>query len=470
MKNKLISKCLTESSFYVFSYHNGGLLYNYGKGFILELTESIYQVVEKFQNEKLIIDEDIISTLQQEGVLTGKSGEVQDKVNHSIAYLSFAPVYACNFRCNYCFAKYGSNYTGSPDRFTKKDLEKTLDFFFWRRFPEMSQYRVDFVSGGEPLLGFEIIKMTIDYIKNFTQKTNKKVALWLCTNGYLLDNDICQYLSDNNVSIGISIDGTETEHNKNRVDASGKETYRRIVYNLQNLLNNPRLSRKFKDVWGLAVASNENCDFVQILMEFNRLGIKHAQIRLVRDNDSYNVNKITVEYERLHQFLYGEFCKGCFDYFYMILNDNDQYGKVLKRILLDELLVKRCDAGDNKITICPDGTLYPCDSFVGKDEFCMGKINDRCIKSSILNNIDVFSNKKCTNCNIKFLCGGDCYYNSLVSRGSIWETDDEFCVIQRFIIESCIALRYKMQSCNEELFKKLERGAKMKNEYSRYYG
>ena len=66
----------------------------------------------------------------------------------------------------------------------------------------------------------------------------------------------------------------------------------------------------------------------------------------------------------------------------MILNDNDQFGKVLKRIMLDYLLIQRCDTGINKITICPDGMIYPYDNLVG-----VAKENIGSIDSDLLNNL-----------------------------------------------------------------------------------
>ncbi|MFQ9150415.1 MAG: SPASM domain-containing protein [Blautia sp.] len=58
----------------------------------------------------------------------------------------------------------------------------------------------------------------------------------------------------------------------------------------------------------------------------------------------------------------------------MIINENDQFGKILKRLILNQLHIRRCYAGCNKITICPDGSIYPCDSFVGKENYKIGDI------------------------------------------------------------------------------------------------
>lgn len=40
------------------------------------------------------------------------------------------------------------------------------------------------------------------------------------------------------------------------------------------------------------MASNENCDFIDILKLYNEIGIKNAQIRLVRNEEKYDVEKL----------------------------------------------------------------------------------------------------------------------------------------------------------------------------------
>ena len=99
-------------------------------------------------------------------------------------------------------------------------------------------------------------------------------------------------------------------------------------------------------------------------------------------------------------------------YIYMILNDNDQFGKILKRILLNQIVIKRCGVGKNKMTICPDGSIYPCDSFVGIDEFNLGNINSLNKVYHSIENCEVYKRNICNKCEVNLLCGGDCFYHS----------------------------------------------------------
>ena len=200
------------------------------------------------------------------------------------------------------------------------------------------------------------------------------------------------------------------------------------------------------------------------------LGFKNVQMRLIRSEKKYDIEQITVQYERLSQTLLDMYSNGNLDYFRMILNDNDQFGKVLKRIMLDHLLIRRCNAGINKITICPDGTIYPCDSLVGLSESVLGNINNTTWNRLLYEDATVHNNSVCKACDIKYLCGGDCYYNSYMKTKCKFLPDNEFCQIQRHIIHEAIALCYKMQQINEERYDSFLKEVKIKNEYSELFG
>lgn len=344
-----------------------------------------------------------------------------------------------------------------------------MDYFFLKAFPNSQQYRIDFVSGGEPLLGLDIIKEAVKYIEKYSVSSGKQISMWLCTNGSLLTNEIIEYLSLHNISIGISLDGRKEYNDTARCDIKGNGTYDKICNGISLIRNNKKVSKKFKYIWGLCTATNDNCDFVDILNHMNELGFQNVQIRLIRSGEKYNVEKINVQYDHLSNTLLSMYSQSNLTYFKMILNDNDQFGKVLKRMLLDHLLIRRCNAGTNKITICPDGTIYPCDSLVGFTDFSLGNIN-KGWNRTLYKETTVNSISKCQECDIKYLCGGDCYYNSFMKTGCRFAPDNEFCQIQRHIINHAIVLRYQMQMTNPNLYETFLREVKKKNDYSELFG
>lgn len=462
-----------STGYYLFSSDDEHYLYDICGDIIIEINKSLYETLQRYRSDQICTqnDMDIINAFLANGLLqTLDSNPLPAPSETDIAYLSFAPTYKCNFRCSYCFGDHGDKYKGLIRDFTQDSVVHMLDYFFNTAFPEAKQYRLDFVSGGEPLLGLDVIKTAIDCVEKHKIKSGKKVSIWLCTNASLLTNDIIEYLSLHNVSIGVSIDGRKEYNDTYRTDIHGNGTYDQICRGLTLIRYNEKVSKRFKNVWGLCTATNENCDFVDMLFHMSELGFSNVQIRLIRSKEKYNLNKITSQYTNLAQMLFKTFSEENLKYLKMILNENDQFGKVLKRILLDQILIRRCNAGVNKITICPDGSIYPCDSFVGIEEFLLGNINKDIWKGSQYKNMTVDSIIKCQSCDIKYLCGGDCYYNSFIKTGFQDSPDTEFCQIQRHIINQAIVLRYKMQNNNKELYDTLVKETKRRDDYARIFG
>ena len=367
-----------KDNYYLFSNNQNFYMYNLTNGIIAQLTKKIFNIIKKYLDGQQLNSEEneYIEELISCNLISSQYQSVvkdNPRIN-DLAYLSFAPIYGCNFRCSYCFGDHGNCYSAMEKGFTDENLFKMLSCFFFDYFPDSKQYRIDFVSGGEPLLGFPLIKKTIEYCERISAQTKKNISIWLCTNASLLTDDIIEYLSIHNVSIGISIDGEKECNDSNRVFPDGSGTYDSIVKGIKLIQNNKNVSKKFKYVWGLCAASNGNCNFVNIINHLYYLGFKSVQIRLIRSKEKYDISKIVYEYKRLSLFLLSSFKEGNLAFLRMIVNDNDQFGQVVKRIILGNLVWQRCNAGINKITVCPDGTIYPCDSMVGHSDFIIGNL------------------------------------------------------------------------------------------------
>ena len=77
---------------------------------------------------------------------------------------------------------------------------------------------------------------------------------------------------------------------------------------------------------------------------------------------------------------------------------------------------------------------------------------------------------ECKICKLKYLCGGDCYYNSYMKNGCTDVPDKQFCMIQEFIIQQTIALCLNMQNKNMELYNVLLAHLKRKEDYAKLFG
>ena len=130
---------------------------------------------------------------------------------------------ACNMRCRYCY------YLPVHVSGTGKMSLTTLETLIRNAISSSEGPTVSFIwHGGEPTLA------GLDFFRAACELENKYLPDgWECwnnlqTNGLALDDDWCRFLSDNHFDVGLSIDGTELNHDYYRSDVEGRPTYARV--------------------------------------------------------------------------------------------------------------------------------------------------------------------------------------------------------------------------------------------------
>lgn len=374
--------------------------------------------------------------------------------SYDTGLLSLPPVHTCNLRCAYCFAEQGDVFQAPERKFTRKMLEKALRYVYYDYLPSCKKYRIDFVSGGEPFLYFEVIQQVREIADILYQETGKPMEMWVCTNGTCFTPEILSFLDKNHINIGISIDGEQSVHDAIRVDADKKGTYDRIVSAIHTIKNSKEYSKNLKDIWGLVVVTSCTPNLVDILVHHRRLGLKNVQMKIVRlkkDSPyaihSGNVDQLQEKYTQLFEFFSRELERDSVDYVKMILNDNDFAGKIIRRLLMRYLVMNRCQAGKNKVSIAANGDMYPCDSFVGMPEFKIGNVLTGVDGKQSFRDLSVVSNEICSKCWARYVCGGDCYHNSYLASGYVTKPDEVICKLEKHIIQ--LALIYLDEMANE---------------------
>ena len=167
-----------NKNYYLFTFQNKYFYYDFTQNLILQVTKKLFTIIDKYIKEQCLAQDELvyIESLQKNGLLQHmlQTETVNDDIIPDVAYLSFAPTYNCNFKCSYCFGECGNYFKGEQKSFSHESLKNMLDCFFYKIYPDAKHYRIDFVSGGEPLLGYPIIKETIDYCEKFEAKTKKR--------------------------------------------------------------------------------------------------------------------------------------------------------------------------------------------------------------------------------------------------------------------------------------------------------
>jgi len=409
----------------------------------IQNNKPISSLYGRYDEQKVTSAYDDISEYINVGIFfSDKEYQYPYSKESSIGCFSFPTEHRCNMSCKYCFANHGKNYSGSVTSFSKDTIEQSFDYIIDKLYPNLKGYRVDFVSGGEPLLNFDVIKQTCLIRNKYQDMTGKPIDIFLATNATLLTEQHLEFFSKNNINIGISLDGTRKSNDISRIYGDGESTYDRVLQSIRLIKDSKTISRSLKNVWGLCVLHNRNCNMLEVLRHHNDIGFKTVQMKVVRLPKDHslsisedNIDQLMNGYTELNNAMLSELQKGDITLISMILNDNDYYGKFLKRLLSRTPVIYRCGAGKNKVSICANGDVYPCDSFVGIDEFKLGNIFFAPDKSKFekFYEFSIYENPSCKKCWIRHLCGGDCYHNSYLVNNCVNQPDNIICKLNKHL-------------------------------------
>lgn len=148
--------------------------------------------------------------------------------------LSVNPTLNCNMDCWYCYEKHDG------DLNMKESIMENIKKFISIKISDeqLNRFHLGFF-GGEPLLNFNrVAKQLIDFATEQAISYNKVLTLSFVTNGYLLSNEILNYLHNlgHLTTFQITLDGNEDIHNHVRHTKTGGQSYEPILRNASHIL------------------------------------------------------------------------------------------------------------------------------------------------------------------------------------------------------------------------------------------
>ncbi len=137
---------------------------------------------------------------------------------------------ACNLDCTYCFySEKEQLFSGGP-RFKMSD--QVLTAYIKKYLGSQDVPEIPFVwQGGEPTLaGLDFYRKAIGLQQKWAD--GRRITNALQTNGVLLDDRWCYFLKSSGFSVGLSLDGPESVHDRYRIDKAGRPTHARVLRSL----------------------------------------------------------------------------------------------------------------------------------------------------------------------------------------------------------------------------------------------
>ncbi len=190
---------------------------------------------ENPDNDEFLFDEN-------EELYTDFTGDISTVSNYlknnGFSQMLLVVTEKCNLRCKYCI--YSGNYNNQREHginnMSFETAKKAIDRFY---ITQMNAIRNNALHmpligfyGGEPLMNFELIKQSVNYAKEIFKYN---ITFLVTTNGTVMNDEIAEFLIDNNFALSVSLNGDETENDRLRVFENGSGIFNSIMKNMSFL-------------------------------------------------------------------------------------------------------------------------------------------------------------------------------------------------------------------------------------------
>ncbi len=404
------------------------LVADFGAKYGADVVEEAYEELQELVAEGILYTED-----QYEDIA---HSSMDDRDYIKAVCLNI--IHACNLRCKYCFADEGE-YNGHKGKMSLETAKKAIDYVVKRSGPRKN-IEID-LFGGEPTMMMDTIKEIIAYARENEAKWNKRIRFTMTTNATLLTDEMMDYMDKELENIILSIDGRKEVNDKVRIRFDGKGSYDQILPNIKKMVAK-RDKTKAHTVRG--TFTRENLDFYEDVKMMVDEGFREISIEPVVLEDGNplalrkeDLPKIFESYDKLYDELVQKKAEGKEFNFYHFKVDLNGGPCVYKRI-------SGCGAGFEYVAITPQGEVYPCHQFVGKEEYKLGSIYDDSYNADLgmsFKKAHIYNKPKCRNCWARFYCSGGCQANNIAFNNDINNPYDIGCQMQKKRIECAIALK-----------------------------
>lgn len=355
----------------------------------------------------------------------------------------------CNLSCTYCYSTRAREADWRD--FDRSLLEKAIRMLF--REPRR-QSLCFLLFGGESLLAFPLMKEIVEYVHTVNRFFGKRVTFRIQTNGTLLTQEKIAFLKENRVQVGLSLDGPEHIHDRNRVMSGGRATYAVVMRGIE------LLQRQGVPFSIISTVSRPE-DMVPVFEYFMRERLARrvkispmlpegtARDRNLGDFLEYSrtwgiqnlaAARRLIEHNRQSDFKLRE--DNIFAMITHLVRDHRP----------DICLRTPCGAAYGMIEFHPDGSLVTCDKTLYSEELGvvanLAQIDE---SQSLLDLLDrspliaairgrtVETIPKCSHCAVKRHCGGSCTLGSY-DFFKDFHREDVMCAYRRYMFEELMWL------------------------------
>lgn len=374
---------------------------------VVEPDTAFWSLVKKDQLGEVVSGNKIVDKLKIH--LKDMDKEIKTlrfKLKPSAVY--FNPTEQCNLNCPYCYIPSRMRKQGHHMSWEKIDEAfQILKGYFAESLPKKQKPQIVF-HGSEPLMNKDVVFRAIEtYGKDF--------SFGVQTNGTLLEQKDFDFLSSNNVMIGLSIDGpTEEISDQTRKNWNNIGTFKKLLKTLEICKGYPLLSV-------ICTVTKHNIESLIEIVDFfhahhvincliNQVRCTLEGGRQVKPSDSEMAEMFIKALDRTYELFSQTGRKLIVANFANIL-----LGIVApsaRRLMCD---ISPCGGGRCFFAVSAKGDVFPCSEFIGLKSFKGGNLFKDDL-GEILNSIPfqmvtkrkIEDIKPCNKCAIRHFCGSPC--------------------------------------------------------------
>jgi len=405
-----------------------------------EIKEAYSELYELYKNEELFSSDEYLS----KALINADKYQASAPVKAMCLHIA----HDCNMRCEYCFAGAG-DYVCGRELMPLEVAKDAIDFLMISS-KGRKNLEIDFF-GGEPLMGFETVKKTVEYGRIKEKEYGKNIRFTLTTNGLLLNDEISEFINKEISNVVLSADGRKEINDKVRKRVDGTGCYDSVMPKFKKLTD----ERQQDKYYIRGTFTRYNLDFIKDVIHLADCGFKQISIEPVTAEDKvpYSIRQedlpiVFEEYEKLAKEMLSRRINKTgenFNFFHFMI-DFEQGPCAIKR-------VRGCGCGNEYVAVTPNGDVYPCHQFVGTEQFKMGNVKDKTLDVALKTEFagcNIYKKPSCKDCFAKFYCSGGCNAANFNYCGDIYKSYRIGCELERKRVECAVMMKIAEMEAEEE--------------------
>ncbi len=349
------------------------------------------------------------------------------------------PVIGCNLACKYCYMGYAK-----PGKITVMSyslLEKIISDV---GALGLAQIEFDW-HGGEPLLaGLQFFETALRLQKKYLPPSSS-VKNTLQTNGTLLDMNWVNFLDDNSMGLGLSLDGPEDIQNSMRPYRDGGGSFSAVMKGISCLHKSRGKNRHIHSLPVISARSLNHTDRIFSFFMDNDI-FNFAFTPCFPKRDGLSRRKV-ITHTHISPQEYATFMLDICSQWFRLDDDRVEIrflSEITKMILGGQstlCIFQKSSCCGKFLTIDALGNVYPCDCYMSR-RFQIGNMGTMDLAQILASRArESFSNRvaqlpaRCTQCPVFSICGGGCsYYRYFASES--FTSPNYYCRSIRSIVNS----------------------------------